>query len=143
MKNNFEFVELSNGSLSDQDLFRLISMARESEEGVYRFNLHKSLEDKLQEMLICFFNRSQSDVHKHLDKDEVITLIDGIVEVQIFDEEFNELENQKLTKSGLHSFIRIEKGCWHKVNVVSEYTIIHEITTGPFDKTKMIRKPNE
>lgn len=99
-----------------------------------RICLHSNLESPVQEMIIALCSDSIIEPHRHpANKPESYHLIDGEMDVNIFDESGNVIECIHL-RHGHASMYRIDGNVWHQPIAVSECAVYHEVYTGPFNK---------
>jgi len=108
--------------------------ATESKLKRARICLHKSLDEKVQEMIIVFCKESYIRPHKHVNKSESFHLIEGELQVVFFDNEGKIINKINLSSYSKEKYFiyRLSSDCWHFVIPLSEYVIIHETTQGPF-----------
>jgi len=125
--------------IQNQDLARLIDVAKKSPKRRARFCLHRDHSDLVQEMIIAFCQDSEVPIHKHTDKSESFHVIDGIIEVQFFNDSHEITESLKMGPigSGLPFVYRLSGPKWHTVKIISEFAIIHETSSGPFVENDM------
>ena len=121
----------------------LKSNMQNSKTGRIRICAHKSPGDIIHEMLIIIDGKSYVRPHKHVGKTESFHIIEGAIDVLLFNEEGN-VENviRLCTQgSGSYLFYRLSKPQFHTVLVNSDCAIIIETTQGPFDKGDTIFAP--
>ena len=140
MNNPYEFRDFKQSTITKSDIVHLIDSAKKSTGRVYRFNLHEDYSDPLQEMLVCLLPDSPKNIHKHQDRDEVITIIEGCVKITFFDEEHITINEVILDRSDYSLFCRIPQNVWHQVESIKGICVIHEVSRGPYDSTQMVRK---
>lgn len=101
-----------------------------------RLCCHKNIENTLHEMLIVHTNDTYVRPHKHNDKIESFHIIEGELDVVIFDEngDINQIINMGTSNSGKVFYYRLSKFCFHTVVPVSDIVVFHETTNGPFDR---------
>lgn len=133
VKPAYEFVLPQEQVITSKLLSDLRKKAMEHPTGVYRYNFHESLEAAKQEMIICLTSRSICNIHKHLDKDEIIEILEGTVEISKYNDNLSIDETITLSLLGV-SQIELKKNSIHSVKVIGDYAIIRELTTGPFIK---------
>ena len=121
----------------------LKSNMHNSKTGRIRICAHKSPEDMIHEMLIIIDGKSYIRPHKHIGKPESFHVIEGAIDVVLFDEEGNTVDVIKLCSrgSGNGIFYRLSKPQFHAVLVNSDHAIIIETTQGPFNKEDTIFAP--
>ncbi len=117
----------------DLDVIR--QAAQSSPLGRARYCLHPSHDDPVQQMIVAFIKDSRVPVHRHRQKSESFHVIEGELEVQLYNDSGSKVETIKMgtMESGLTFVYRINTDTWHTVKPLSPMVIIHEILTGPFD----------
>lgn len=106
-----------------------------------RLCCHLGSEEKLQEMFIALANDVSIDESIHIRKDESLTVISGSGRYIFPNEDGSERDVILLSSIGDQSnsdsafFARINRYVPHKILVDSPYMIIHESTTGPFNRS--------
>lgn len=107
-----------------------------------RICLHNNDNSTLQEMIMVFDRANVILPAYHPDKDESILVIRGSVVIIIFDELGGIKKRIQLEAWGITSsnpcFFRIRRGVIHTLLVSSDYAILKETTTGPFQSTSSI-----
>ena len=100
-----------------------------------RLCLHHDHTDLVHEMFIVFCKDSIVPIHKHLNKSESFHVIEGELDVVIFDDEGNLVRRVEMGPpgSGKSFLYRMSVDAWHSVIPRSDYVAIHETTTGPFE----------
>jgi len=104
-------------------------------EGVarIRINIHHQDDDLLHEMFIAIRSDSYIRPHKHLNKTESFHIVQGDVDVVIFEDDGTILDMIELSSNGKKAFYyRLPQSIFHTLMVKSNIVIIHEITNGPF-----------
>ncbi len=139
MNKSYEFLNIDSSSLSLDAIKALIAKAKESEEGVYRLNCHDSFEDGLQQMIICLTNK-EGKVHRHKNTDEVISVLEGRMEVVLYDESLNKTKSILLDREENAGILRIKRNTWHKNYPLDDFVVFHEISSGPFKPENMETK---
>jgi cupin fold WbuC family metalloprotein len=99
-----------------------------------RINVHPSTDDLLHEMIIAITPSSYICPHKHPGKSEAFHIIEGEVDVIIFDDSGEITGVISLgAKGGRHPFYyRMSTALFHALIVRSDLLVMHEITNGPF-----------
>jgi len=100
-----------------------------------RLCLHHDHTDPVHEMFIVFCKDSIIPIHKHLNKSESFHVIEGELDVVIFDDEGNLVRRVEMGPpgSGKSFLYRMSVDAWHSVIPRSDFVAIHETTTGPFE----------
>ena len=99
-----------------------------------RLCLHHETDDPVHEMFIVFCEDSLVPIHKHLNKSESFHVIEGELDIVIFDDDGNLVRRVEMGPpgSGKSFLYRMSVDAWHSVIPRSEFVAIHETTTGPF-----------
>lgn len=99
-----------------------------------RLCLHKSHNDKVQEMLIAVCRGSYICPHRHLNKSESFCIIKGALLVVFFDNEGKVIRRIRMGSydSNLTFAYRSSRKSWHTVVPLSDIVFYIETTSGPF-----------
>ena len=115
------------------------SQADRNERKRARICVHKKSEDPLHEMMIAISAKSYIHPHKHLGKSESFHIIEGKVDVVVFDDDGGVAEVIKLgdPTTGRDFYYRLDQNLFHTLLIKSDFLVVHEVTNGPFlrDKT--------
>lgn len=105
-----------------------------------RICAHQTSDEPLHEMLIAIARDSYIHPHKHVNKSESFHIIEGLVDVIIFDDKGKIKRIISLGEQGSRRacFYRLSESMFHTLIVHSEVIVIHEVTNGPFDKKQTI-----
>jgi len=98
-----------------------------------RYCLHFSENDPVQEMIIAFHKNSYIRPHRHINKTESFHVIEGKGVVFFFNDD-GKVINYLVLDSIETLIYRLSEPLWHTIVPVSEFFIIHEVTSGPFHK---------
>ncbi|MGJ4947782.1 WbuC family cupin fold metalloprotein [Bradyrhizobium sp. HKCCYLS20291] len=99
-----------------------------------RINAHPDGEDQLHEMIIAIDASSYIRPHKHPGKSEAFHIIEGEVDIVVFDDN-GEIERvvELGPPGGQRPFYyRMSNAFFHTLIIRSDLLIVHEITNGPF-----------
>jgi cupin fold WbuC family metalloprotein len=101
-----------------------------------RLCTHKNTEATLHEMLIVHERDTYIRPHKHIGKPESFHVIEGLVDVIIFNEMGSVAEVMKLGSysSGRSFYYRISDPLYHTLLIRSDLLVFHETTMGPFNR---------
>jgi len=132
-------VFLANGPISEiaeADIEVLKDAVAASPKRRARINAHTDSTDPLHEMVIALRGDSYIRPHKHPVKSESFHIIEGAVDIVIFDDEGEILRVVSLAERGRTGsfYYRMSKPYFHTLLINSELLIIHETTNGPFTK---------
>lgn len=129
--------------VGQQDVAVLKEGARTTERRRIRLCAHKTTDDTLHEMIIVHPQGAYVRPHKHLGKVESVHVIEGSVDVVVFDETGDIVEVIRLGdySSGRRFYYRMPEACFHTLLIRSEWLVFHEITNGPFKKSDTVFPP--
>lgn len=128
-------------TLSISQIIPIIEAAFKSKINRSRLCCHISESDRLQEMFIVLTKEVNIEESIHIRKDESVTVIsgkgkylfpneDGSIRSEITLREMTPVVTNDAEES--YFFARINRYVPHKIEVISDYIIIHEATSGPF-----------
>ena len=105
-KKEFEFSKLKNFNYSKKFVEKLKKKASKNRSKKYRINIHQSLNDKIQEMIVVIMKDTRVREHFHSKKSETIQVIEGLATLIFFDKKGKIKKKIKLGdyKSGLTFF---------------------------------------
>lgn len=95
---------------------------------------HHSAEDKVHEMLIALQKGYYVRPHRHHDKSESYHIIEGCLDVILFDEAGNICQVVELGEqhSAKNFYYRLAEPLFHSLIIYSDMVVFHETTRGPF-----------
>lgn len=99
-----------------------------------RLCLHRAADDVVQEMIIVMCKDVLFRPHRHKAKTESFHMIEGILDLVLFDDEGRPEKTVRLGPLGSgHIFChRLCVPQFHAVLPISEFVVMHETTTGPW-----------
>jgi len=108
-----------------------------------RLCAHRDTGDGLHEMLIVHTRDTYVRPHLHVGKSESFHVIEGDVDVVIFDEGGGVAEVIAMgpVQSGRRFFYRIADPLYHTLLIRSDLLVFHETTTGPFRRDQTLFAP--
>ena len=140
-----EFNQLSVKSVGTFDIESLKNKTNKSPRKRYRICLHNSTDHLTQEMIICLKYFNYLRPHKHpLMFSESYHLIEGALDVYLFDDDGTVIQTIKLASPNFKNgekrdtLYRLSKPIFHLLVPRTEWTIYHEVATGPFNKKKSV-----
>ena len=107
----------------------------------FRFCMHYSVEDEVQESVIVFCRDTYIRPHRHRDdKAESYHIVSGAMKVLFFDDSGKVIRTMEMGEpgSGKTFFYRLSATMWHMPIPSSEYVVFHETSVGPFRKDESI-----
>lgn len=134
-------VAIATTDRSDIDLFKQLS-SRNPRKRV-RLCAHSSPDDRLHEMLIVHERSAYVRPHKHPGKTESTHIIEGLVDVVVFDDEgrIESVIRMGDYASGKTFYYRMAIPVFHTLIIRSDVLVFHETTNGPFDRRDTIFAP--
>ena len=96
------------------------------------FNLHNSLDDKVQRLLNALEPGTLLPIHRHTNTDEVYFMVRGSLIVKFYNEQKELTKTQELNPQTGKFGISIPAGQWHTIEVLEKGTIIFEVKEGPY-----------
>ena len=121
--------------LDDSKILQLKQLALNHPLRRSRICLHNSREEFVQEMIIVAHKDSHFEEHRHpINKPESYHVIEGELEVRVYSDVGEVIETILLSHNSSPRMYRIQGNVWHRPIVISEWTIYHEVYTGPFNK---------
>ena len=128
---------------AQSDIEELKSLSAFNTRKRIRLCTHLNQMDLLHEMIIVHEKTAYVRPHKHPDKSESTHIIEGIVDVVLFDDEgrINQVIRMGDYASGKPFFYRMATPTFHTLIIRSDVLVFHETTDGPFDKNNTIFAP--
>ncbi len=101
-----------------------------------RICAHRSNEDALHEMLIAISADSYIHPHKHTRKVESFHIVEGAVDVVVFDDEGGIADVIELgdASTGRSFYYRLSDSKFHTLLIRDALLVVHEVTNGPFNR---------
>jgi cupin fold WbuC family metalloprotein len=129
--------------LDGADVAGLKHAAAENARRRIRLCAHHSVDDRLHEMLIVHTNDTYVRPHKHVGKSESFHVVEGEVDVVVFDEDGGVTEVIRMGPfaSGHPFYYRIAEPLFHTLLIRSDVLVFHETTPGPFRRTDTVFAP--
>lgn len=131
--------------LDKSDIDALVRQALASPRHRMRVCTHRSPDDSLHEMLIVHTRDAYVRPHKHLAKSESFHVVQGEMDVVVFDPHGNVTDVMRLGdyRSGRTFYYRMHEPMFHTLMIRSDVVVFHEITGGPFRPEDTIFAPWE
>jgi cupin fold WbuC family metalloprotein len=119
--------------INQSDIADFKQLAINNNEGRSRLCSHLDKTDLLHEMLIVHKKNTYVRPHKHCAKTESIHIIEGLVDILLFDDRGNIDSIIKMGdyRSGLPFYFRLNDEVFHTLIIRSEFVVFHETTHGP------------
>lgn len=102
--------------------------------GRSRVCTHQNSSDTLHEMIITLAGGSYVQPHKHLCKNESFHIIEGAVDVVVFDDagQITDVVELGVYGSGRSFYYRLNAPLYHTLLIHGTHVVVHETTNGPF-----------
>ena len=99
-----------------------------------RINAHPDGEDALHEMIIAIDASSYIRPHKHPSKSEAFHIVEGEVDIVVFNDDGGIDRIVELGAPGSRRpfYYRMSNAFFHTLIIRSDLLVVHEITNGPF-----------
>ena len=129
--------------VSRADVEFLKASAAQNERKRIRLCTHPDVDDRLHEMLIVHAKEAYVRPHKHLNKTESVHIIEGLVDVIVFDDVGNIIEVIRMGDyaSGHRFYYRMSGPYYHTLLIRSDVLVFHETTNGPFRREDTVFAP--
>ena len=120
--------------ISREDINYLKQVADRSNRKRSRLCAHKDISSSLHEMMIIHKSDTYVRPHKHIGKSESFHLIDGEVELVLFEDDGALREVVQMGDFGSDKifYYRIDEPIFHSILIKSDIVVFHESTEGPF-----------
>ena len=129
--------------LGDEDIAFLKRQAQANPRKRARICAHRTNDDPLHEMVIAIAAASYIHPHRHLGKSESFHIVEGDVDVVVFDDAGDIVEVLELGPrgSGRQFFYRLSESAFHTLLIRSDVLVVHEVTNGPFARDTTVLAP--
>jgi len=126
--------------IASDDTQWLKNKASQNERQRVRLCAHRSIGDSVHEMIIIHTRDTYVRPHKHLGKSESFHIIEGIVDVILFDDTGSVIHVLKMGKyeTGMIFYYRISEPIYHTLLIQSDILVFHETTAGPLNREDTI-----
>ena len=134
-------IPITTVNQSDIDLLKQLS-SRNPRKRI-RLCAHDSPDDGLHEMLIVHERSAYVRPHKHPGKTESTHIIEGLVDVVVFDDggQIESIIRMGDYASGREFYYRMATPVFHTLIIRSDILVFHETTNGPFDRNDTVFAP--
>jgi cupin fold WbuC family metalloprotein len=121
-------------TIGPEDIAALRAAVGRTAKGRARINAHPDSGDLLHEMVIAIDRRSYIRPHKHPSKSEAFHIVEGAVDIVVFDDSGEIIRVVPLSAPGGAGafYYRMSEPFFHTLIIRSEILVVHEITNGPF-----------
>ncbi len=122
------------------DVARLKAEAAQNPRKRIRLCAHAGVDDVLHEMIIVHTNDTYVRPHKQLGKSESFHVLEGAVDVVLFDDEggVTDVIEMGALASGKPFYYRLASSLFHTLLIRSKELVFHEVTSGPFRRADTV-----
>jgi len=134
------YVSENNFPLDSEKIKKLVDEAKKSSRKRARLCVHNDNDSNLHEMFIAKLKNTYVRPHKNHNKCKSFQVLDGIIDLVIFDNFGNITDVVNLGNYGQKNsfFYRLTNTCFHSLIIRSNYAIFKETITGPFNSSDTI-----
>lgn len=115
--------------------FKIKKLLDKEDKEFKRINLHNSLKDRVQSMVMLYSNKLMSPPHYTKESEEYFNLLYGKINCLIFDN-IGKL-TKKIQLNQNNNFLILQKNTIHTFKIKSKYAAAHEVLQGPFKKNNV------
>lgn len=108
------------------------TQAKESPRLRKNYNLHETLDSKVQRLFNAMEPGTVIPVQRHRNTAETILLVRGKMKVELYDDEKTVIESAILSPDSGNYGVHIPAGVWHFVEVLEPNTVMFEVKEGPY-----------
>lgn len=108
------------------------AQAKESPRLRKNFNLHETLDSKVQRLFNAMEPGTVIPVQRHRNTAETILLVRGRMKVELYDDKKTVIESTILSPDSGNYGVHIPAGVWHFVEVLEPNTVMFEVKEGPY-----------
>ena len=122
--------------LGDEEFTFIRKQALSNPRQRARICAHRNSGNLLHEMFIALSKQTYIQPHRHRQKSESFHVVDGEVDVVLFEDDgaIHEVVRLGPPGSGRAAFYRLDSPRYHTLVIKSEFLLMHEVTNGPFDR---------
>ena len=96
------------------------------------FNLHESLDAKVQRLFNALEPGTELPIHRHPCTAETYIVVRGRLNVLFYDDNKNVIQRYELSANSDNFGVHIPKNQWHTLEVLESGTVIFEVKDGPY-----------
>lgn len=118
--------------ITEELLNSISSQAKESPRLRMNYNLHESLDAKVQRLFNAMEPGTIIPIQRHQNTAETLIIVRGKMKVVIYDDNKNVIEEAILSHELGNYGIHIPIGVWHCVEILEPNTVMFEVKEGPY-----------
>lgn len=119
--------------ITDDMIDQLMSQAEESPRKRSHYNVHESLDDMVQKLLVAATAESYFRPHRHADKAEFALVLRGRFVVFQFDDQGNIIDRQHIGEGTGVNGLEVAPNTWHCWLALGDDAVFFETKQGPYD----------
>ena len=121
-------------SINRIEIDELKTKARSNIRKRIRLCSHLDITDQVHEMLIVHSKNNYIRPHKHIGKSESFHIIEGALDIIIFNDQgvIEKVNSLNEFGSGLPFYFRLSSSIFHTIVPKTDMVVFHETTSGPF-----------
>ena len=108
------------------------AQAKESPRLRKNFNLHETIDSKVQRLFNAMEPGTVIPVQRHRNTAETILLVRGRMKVELYDDKKTVIESTILSPDSGNYGVHIPAGVWHFVEVLEPNTVMFEVKESPY-----------
>lgn len=112
------------------------AQAKESPRLRKNFNLHETLDSKVQRLFNAMEPGTVIPVQRHRNTAETLMLVRGKMKVVLYNDNKNIIEEAILSHESGNYGVHIPVGVWHCVEILEPGTVMFEVKEGPYEPLK-------
>jgi cupin fold WbuC family metalloprotein len=131
-------------TLTNADLQQLLKLADLNPRKTVRVCSHLGPDEVVHEMFIVHCRKNWIPIHKHLGREESLSVLLGEAILKIYDDQGSlskEIVMSMSNKDGHCRYARIPENIYHSLEITSDYFVFQEVTMGPFSRDNLILAP--
>lgn len=119
-----------------QLLDTISTQAKESPRLRMNYNLHESLDAKVQRLFNAVEPGTVIPIQRHQNTAETLMLVRGKMKVVLYNDNKNIIEEAILSHESGNYGVHIPVGVWHCVEILEPGTVMFEVKEGPYEPLK-------
>lgn len=119
-----------------QLLDTISTQAKESPRLRMNYNLHESLDAKVQRLFNAMEPGTVIPIQRHQNTAETLMLVRGKMKVVLYNDNKNIIEEAILSHESGNYGVHIPVGVWHCVEILEPGTVMFEVKEGPYEPLK-------
>lgn len=119
-------------TITNKLLDTISTQAKESPRLRMNYNLHETLDAKVQRLFNAMEPGTVIPIQRHLNTAETLMLVRGKMKVVLYDDDKNVIEEAILSHESGNYGVHIPVGVWHCVEIQEPDTVMFEVREGPY-----------